>query len=384
MSTCKQDVVTAKSVIADRIQEYSLVSLRVMKAVQDDVVCTEHLLDLQLAGNRYFNYVENFVGDSDLLGAHETSLWVQNFAEDCLAHLESLAMHFQLLNEIATITNNVIERPSSNAYASMQRMVKLYLGNASVKVIRANLKKVGVPTSGLDNALPMYKGLKTAAKPSLWAIILLLAAVGYSYFVPNPTGFQSYTVRTLVSLAGALFVRHIAGFIELKFGDWLKTGGPIAVFVLLYLVNPARSGDIEEKASASTLEIAGKPLAENEKKVPPLDERSRHADRPGKIDMNKTSARKQNVSSQLEPVSLSLPLTVSMGSDSAMLIPGHMIHGFRAIQTSSGGNGQFSTEQNKTVFLLEGQAVTITLGNVNYSVVLRFTPEGIPTLTVDK
>jgi len=39
------------------------------------------ILSGQPTGGAYFNYAEEFVGSSHLLGAHKSALWAQGFAE---------------------------------------------------------------------------------------------------------------------------------------------------------------------------------------------------------------------------------------------------------------------------------------------------------------
>lgn len=387
MTTHKQDVVEAKKEIEPLKARHTLIISEIGRAIDKGELKQSDLQRLQLSGNKYFNYVENFVGDSDLLGAHTNVEWVRSFAEDCRSHLETMAHHFALVNLVADLTSSALAPPSPNAYAGMQRMVKKYLTKKDVADLRPKLVASGVPTSGLDQALPMEKIKISDAKPSLLAVALLLLAFAYSFFVPYPSGFQAYVVRTLISLAGALFVVNIPGFIEITLGTpalgtMVKAGGALAVLVLLYAINPAKIDENKPvKVNSSTVENDRSHISDHRK-----PEAFQSNTKPP-IDVNPAKAfphpRKKSPASLVPPV-VKLPVTVMMASDSAMLIPEQMIHGFRATKATAGGNAHFDTEQNKTVFLQEGEKATVTLGSVNYTVVLGFTAEGTPTLTVDK
>ena len=69
----------------------------------------------------------------------------------------------------------------------------------------------------------------------LFIFILLLTLL-----VPYPTPFQGLVVRTLLSAATSGFVTSIPGLLSIKVGDWLRASGALAVFVLVFLFNPAQ------------------------------------------------------------------------------------------------------------------------------------------------
>jgi hypothetical protein len=70
-------------------------------------------------------------------------------------------------------------------------------------------------------------------------VVVLLAI---AFIKPEPSSFQYNVFRTVLALAGAGVVAVIPGFIEVKCGDWLRAGGALAVFVVLYFWNPASQG----------------------------------------------------------------------------------------------------------------------------------------------
>lgn len=59
--------------------------------------------------------------------------------------------------------------------------------------------------------------------------------------VPNPSEFQIWVFRVVLSMGGAFFGAALPGFIELdgKFGEvMIRAGGAIVFFLILYLINP--------------------------------------------------------------------------------------------------------------------------------------------------
>jgi hypothetical protein len=91
---------------------------------------------------------------------------------------------------------------------------------------------------------------------SIFVILMLTIAL----FEPNPSNFQYTVFRIVISLAAGGVVAVYPGFIEVKFGNWLRAGGALAVFSVVYFVNPASIdgsiSDFEENSKTnSTSEI---------------------------------------------------------------------------------------------------------------------------------
>ena len=69
----------------------------------------------------------------------------------------------------------------------------------------------------------------------MFVVVLLILAL----VVPNPTPFQYEVFRAVLSLAVAGVAAMIPGFVELTVSDWLRAGGALAVFFVVYFYNPA-------------------------------------------------------------------------------------------------------------------------------------------------
>jgi len=70
----------------------------------------------------------------------------------------------------------------------------------------------------------------------VFIITMLVLAIAF----PNPTAFQYNVFRIILAIAIAGIAAFIPGFINLKLGAWLKAGGALAVFAIVYFFNPAQ------------------------------------------------------------------------------------------------------------------------------------------------
>jgi hypothetical protein len=244
--THEQDVVAAKSQLASLKAEYmsELTTYMALAEVAAGERCAA-VLRCQQKGNAYFNYAEEFVGNSDLLGAHESALWAQGFAEDCAEILKSLPGHIDFLSN--AFQGAQVEcsrdqlRPGSTAYANMQRMVVRYLTPVERDSVRKVFEKAGLPVYGFRNEAREFMSRKLQAISSFtFGVVFVIVMLVISFLRPEPSTFQYGVFRTVLALAGAGAAAVFPGFIEIKLGRWLRAGGAMAVFAILYFYNPAQ------------------------------------------------------------------------------------------------------------------------------------------------
>lgn len=260
--THEQDVVRAREKTADLKKSY-MNSIRafIESKSKQDPEAKSLFLDLQRNGNSYFNYVENFVGDSDLLGAHQNGRWVIGLAEDCAAVLESLVGHIQLLREFAKQeTPELLEsiEPNKTAYANMQRMVQTYLTKERISQVRSKLESADLPVYGFDNhRLPIMNKNTQIVLSFVFGVVFISVMLLIAFLEPNPSSFQYTIFRIVMALAAGGVVATFPGFIEVKFGKWLRAGGALAVFSVVYTINPASldDSDLKESANKEKLEL---------------------------------------------------------------------------------------------------------------------------------
>lgn len=205
------------------------------------------LLECQRLGNEYFNYVERFVGDSDLLGAHAKGKWVTGLAEDCKVILESYLMHTEFILSWKSKLGTHAQ-PASSALSNMQRMVLEYLPADQAATLKLHFVSKQLPIQGFN--MPAKQDKRKIPK---WQLITsvsigcvaLIASVTIALAVPNPTTYQIFILRGLFAIALASIASIIPGFLNLETGArnnaayfGIYAGGAIAIFVLIWLFNP--------------------------------------------------------------------------------------------------------------------------------------------------
>lgn len=205
------------------------------------------LLECQRLGNEYFNYVERFVGDSDLLGAHAKGKWVTGLAEDCKVILESYIIHVEFILSWQSILGEQAQ-PAMSALSNMQRMVMEYLPKDQSVTLKTQFESNNLPIQGFNMLAEQDK-----RKIPRWQLITsvsigcvaLFASVIIALAIPNPTTYQVFILRGLFAIALASMASIIPGFLNIETGAknsaayfGIYAGGAIALFVLIWLFNP--------------------------------------------------------------------------------------------------------------------------------------------------
>jgi hypothetical protein len=67
-----------------------------------------------------------------------------------------------------------------------------------------------------------------------FVLVMLAFAVGY----PNPTPFQVKVFVTVLALAAAGVGAVLPGYIDVGYKHWLRAGGAVALFAVVYLIQP--------------------------------------------------------------------------------------------------------------------------------------------------
>jgi hypothetical protein len=109
------------------------------------------------------------------------------------------------------------------------------------------------------------RNLQGAGAGASGAIFLILI-VAIALFVPNPSPFQYNVFRIVLALAAGAFAALIPGFLEIEIPNWLKAGGALGVFVIVFFWNPAQLVTESAKGqNSATAEVnqnaAGNPLS---------------------------------------------------------------------------------------------------------------------------
>lgn len=86
------------------------------------------------------------------------------------------------------------------------------------------------------------KGVQVS-QPWVIAFLMGLMVVALAVFAihkfPNPSPAQFLVLRTLLAIGAAAIASGLTGFIEIEIPNYVRAGGGLAVFVLVYLRAPA-------------------------------------------------------------------------------------------------------------------------------------------------
>jgi len=204
----------------------------------------QELLTCQKLGASYFNFIENFVGNSGLLGAHVNGKWVTGFAETCHSVLKAFIVHVNFLRSYSQTLLGALDQPDDSAYANMQRMTKEYLQKDKWIKLESQFKENSLPIAGFNysgandlNETLKWQLISGLVFGVLFASIILLAAI----FIPNPTSTQFFIFRGVFAVSLAAIAAIIPGLltVESRFQKFsVRATGAIAVFVIVWMLNP--------------------------------------------------------------------------------------------------------------------------------------------------
>lgn len=252
--TNEQEIVQAKSIISAKKEIYRNAVQDFCEAAECGATvkeCQEKLRQVHELGNQYFNYIEEFVVNSDLLGAHKNDWWVTGFAEDCAEHLKTLMHHYNLLygcSEKKGYTYPATVKPGTTSYANIQRMVVEYLPPEISEQLHQQFKAANLPTYGFEYPV----SISSKGQPK-WQLIvglvvgsvLLVAVIIMSLIIPNPSTWQVFVFRGTFALSISAIAAIVPGFLNVQtrykgkrfvFAIW--AGGAIAIFVIIWMINP--------------------------------------------------------------------------------------------------------------------------------------------------
>ncbi len=73
----------------------------------------------------------------------------------------------------------------------------------------------------------------------IFGVVFVVALLFVALFVPNPTPFQYTVFRIVLALAAAGVAAMIPGFLQVTVSTWIRAGGALAIFVIVYFYAPA-------------------------------------------------------------------------------------------------------------------------------------------------
>lgn len=85
-----------------------------------------------------------------------------------------------------------------------------------------------------ETSAPNWQKITAFVTGVVFLITLLIVAI----FIPNPSDFQFFVFRVVLALAAGAFGAVIPGFIRANVRNWVRAGGAVALFVIVYFANP--------------------------------------------------------------------------------------------------------------------------------------------------
>jgi hypothetical protein len=95
-----------------------------------------------------------------------------------------------------------------------------------------------------------------------FAAMLIIAMLVLAVFIPDPKPFQYTVFRIVLAIAIAGLAAMIPGFLEITLSNWLRAGGALAVFVIVFFFSPAQLvvEKQADKAPASSSPTSASPV----------------------------------------------------------------------------------------------------------------------------
>lgn len=208
------------------------------------------------------NSVESCVATSDLLGANRSELWAKELANTAANLLDTVPAFYEKLWHEAKRLEQPRQTPSLNAFSAMQSAVAAYNPD-QISELKVRFDELGLPVRGFTHGAIMNtlynRGEKIGMVVTVVLFVLLLLGVAVLKKDYPPEAF--FIIRVILALFAAAFAAmSIPGFLKVKLklskSIAVKATGAIAVFVLIYLLNPPTlmtKDEAEEKPAGSSL-----------------------------------------------------------------------------------------------------------------------------------
>jgi len=177
--------------------EYKVKLRRIIEKKQNNTLGINDILEVYEAGNKYFNFYEKFVGESELLGGHKREKWVISFAEDCFTILKNYIEHINFIRGWQKEFEGIEVKPSKCAMANLQRMVVEYLNKDLVKNLKEEFIKNSLPICGFSYKKSLkqhWKRLNLAGKIGVVGSFASMIGV-ILYFIPIGSETDNISIK---------------------------------------------------------------------------------------------------------------------------------------------------------------------------------------------
>ena len=152
--------------------------------------------------------------------------------------------------EVYRICAGLARVPPSQRLARLRREIENLPDDC--REIALSLVTTTLLTTEVPVVMQTWEKMTMIAAGLLFLLLLTLIAL----WVPEPSGFQVYVFRVVLSLAGAAFVCALPGLLHVqgRMKSWVvRAGGSLGMFVLIYTINPP--GLVTASHSAESTEV---------------------------------------------------------------------------------------------------------------------------------
>ncbi|HHS7808998.1 hypothetical protein [Pseudomonas putida] len=178
--------------------------------------------------------------------------------EDILVSIENIlilcADSWSAFGVASELLDTPVTLPTGNYLFTSQALLKTYREHKA-KEIESRYAALNLPVSGFNhNKSLKFNQVKIHIPQAIAGSVLMTVGTVLAFFVGLETGTQYYISRILISLgAGFLIAGLTKDYIKTKFkvgGGTITASGAVAIFLVLYLCNPAPAPDYTPDSQA--------------------------------------------------------------------------------------------------------------------------------------
>lgn len=203
------------------------------------------LEDAHAAGVRWFNAFERTLDEYSMPGLELSQDMIVRKAEDAVGIVTVIINHWSTVRAVCAKYGIAPPVPSETAYASIQRVIKRFEPDDKVESMKERFREAGLPVSGFESKTKHsgWNKKNYLAVQMIVGVPMLIAAGWLIFNYQNLTGMQYLFTRILTTTAITLIgASTIEGTVNvnwsMKQSLVIRATGWIAIFILLYFVNP--------------------------------------------------------------------------------------------------------------------------------------------------
>lgn len=215
------------------------------------------LNEAQINGSKFFSDFEVFLAACRRDGENITPTQLEDILNSIENVLECAITYWNMLRLVSQQTGITIPTPQNNFLASCQIALKSHRKQVSQEFLR-RFKDNNLPHGGLMSTRNIKLTEGSMHTPSfVTGIILLLISAVLIFIVGIHSSLPYLFLRITLSLGAGLLIAGVCkNYIKVNFkfkGATITAIGGVAVFLILYFLNPAPPPEFKTEAPTSSL-----------------------------------------------------------------------------------------------------------------------------------